>query len=326
MENIIFFPKGKVKRRIKEFVSRYAKIIIYEDEEGTWVQKLLLPWYFKEFSNDIIRRSKAKEINDVTLFLKNGLRYLEFPVVRGYRVHITQNGYPVHLAPYKGDDCEILLKENPKMAAEVIAKMVISVKGLLTQQEPWQFSPDLRISNFCLDDEGTVFFDVFPPLCRTPRGDYWVNYPNPEKEFIESEISRKFTLFGAIRRLRFFFVSSGKVEWEEIFEEQLLKNLPIHVAYKIKNSLDSLPDKVVQDLSRSKLERYIKNLPRDEDIIREVAARIVPNNLYNRKEVLSMIFRLSSKYPDSELTDTWENRFGKAKILLLSILKKEKGL
>ena len=318
-----FYEEGK-DILIFDKISRNARLIAYQNESGEkLLQKTLIPWYFEKLSFDQ-RIEEARKVNKITKYFREGLMNHSFPVIPKYEFYITEQGFPVHIMDYVGDDlAKIIIQNDESKEAHVITEKLISaIKGIFWQKEPWIYAPDLKVNNFCFNDQGEIIFvDIYPPYCILPNGEFFVFHPNPTDEnLIEEEKKRKFTLLGAIRRMRFFYLKLTNDYLEETFEKCLYRNLPSHLVSEAMKTIEDLPDKIILNLKGKRLKHYILDLPSNEDTIREVAARLIPRSNKSRLELLRQIFGFSSKFADSEFIGEREQRFNKAKELLLKTM------
>ncbi len=315
--NGTLFANGDIKEIIFQTRSRMAELIGYKDSKGTWVEKRPCPWDLEPLSAQE-RRAQCSLINSLTSHFKNGLMHQRMPLPSTYEFRQTSDGYPVHLISYEGRNCVQELVSCPSDSQYLIGLIIQAIRGILEQEEPWQFTPDMRPDNFAINgNRSVIFVDIFPPLCRDSTGVYWVHYPNPsDTAIIEREKTRKFSLVGAVRRLRFFLMWIH-AELEEILERQLRLNLPESLAKRIISEYEMLPDKVLVGMSAPDRRKYICLIPdNQEDVIRELSVRLVPES-NERTSILNTIFRLSSAYTDSDERGSQPERFTRAKEILI---------
>ena len=264
--------------------SRYAVVSCFSKSGVLWVEKMI--------STDNTEIQNPKWVNEVSECFRQKLIFNKVPLASPYLFEEKEN-FSIQTSPYIGPDIEkffSLNRLNKRNKLIVVEKVIAVMSGILFQDPSLEVGIDPRLSNFCINENGSIYYvDTFPPLVKY-NGEYVVHFPNPtSSEIIKKEIARKFNPYGIIRRLRFSILE----------QDYSLKEKDILLA--IKN--------VLGKTFCVDVENYFSSLPRefngelDVDTIREIAiSKALSKTGKEREFFLTEIFELSSSFCPKKLS------------------------
>lgn len=271
--------KSKIKWTIN---SRYAIVSCFDKDGILWVEKMISPHSVSVHS--------AQWINEVSYFFREKLASKSVPLVNPYMFDVRYH-YSIQTSAYVGPDVEKFFsfnKLNKLNKISVVEKIISAMGGILLHNTDLEVGIDPRLSNFCINELGKVYYvDTFPPLVKYNE-EYIVHFPNPKSsEIIKKEINRKFEPHGILRRFRFSILEQNSSLTEKdiilAIKNVLGKNFSIEVEDYFYHLPSNSPDAIFS------LE--------DVDTIREIAiSKAVFKNGKEREIFLTEIFELSSSF------------------------------
>ncbi|MFC1662573.1 hypothetical protein ACFL04_00185 [Patescibacteria group bacterium] len=279
-------------------VSRFANIVAVEKEDGSnVVLKCLLPDEIGPLAEDD-RRAKAEEFNRLVSQYHVILKSFGVKLPLPYRMVVTDAGWPIHEAPYRGENYEELVRQDIGLVPQLLECIVCCIIQVLHQPEPYRVGIDLRLSNFAgYPEDETCYVDSFPPLYL--EGDtYHVFIPQPDsEEEIMDAVFRKFNPLGSIRRLRFDLLAFDPA-LEDILMELLESVLTPSLFSQVDRYFAGLNDRQIKETTPlDEVIRVIRQTdPNDIDALREIGARRVPQ-CEDRRKIMQRIF-YCTRYPD----------------------------
>lgn len=266
-------------------------------DQTDMVVKVPVPWMLNELTGKT-RLEEAHRINALTLTYRNRLQGLGVIVPTTYDVLVTPSGFALHRMRFNGMDCDECLQKTmgADFVLSVIYKIVRTIEGILVGGAG-EVGIDPRLSNFSLVEanQAVEYFDIFPPLIKLGETHH-VHYPNPPAEIIPREVERKFTPLGIIRRLR-FDVLSRDPDYEWIVLQTLEELSDKKLREKLKSDLLELVDVKMAKKPRAQWGAIIDSVAySDVDTLREVAVRVVPNDIdpLERAQIMDKVFVLTS--------------------------------
>lgn len=274
-----------MNRKIKWTVnSRYAVVSCFSKDGVLWVEKMI--------STDNTETQNPKLVNEVSSCFRQKLADNKVPLVDPYLFEEREN-FSIQTSPYVGPDIEkffILNRLNKKNKLSIVEKIISAMSGVLLQGPDLEVGIDARLSNFCINENGNVFYvDTFPALVKY-NGEYVVHFPNPTSpELIAQEIKRKFDAYGIIRRLRFSILEQDYSLTEKDILLAIKNVLGCSFSTSVENYFSSLPREFNSEL--------------DVDTIREIAISKASSKIGKEREsFLTEIFELSSSFCPKKLS------------------------
>ncbi|MFA7000223.1 MAG: hypothetical protein WC241_03860 [Candidatus Paceibacterota bacterium] len=264
--------------------SRYAVVSCFSKNGLLWVEKVI--------STDNTDIQNPRWVNEVSECFRQKLSFNKVPLASPYLFEEKEN-FSIQTSPYIGPDIEkffSLNRLNKRNKLLIVEKVIAAMSGILFQGTDLEVGIDPRLSNFCVNKDGSIYYvDTFPPLVKY-NGEYVVHFPNPtSSEIITKEITRKFNPYGIIRRFRFSILEQDYSLTEKdillAIKNVLGKNFSIDVG----NYFAALP-------------REFTNKS-DVDTIREIAISKASNKTgKDRESFLTNIFELSSSFGSLNLS------------------------
>ncbi len=260
--------------------SNYAIVSCFPYGNKLFVEKQIAP--------DRVTSGNSKWVNDVSKYFRAKLQDLGVPLAEPY-ICFEQDGHAIQISPYVGSDLERIFSEG-QGNYRVLEDLIEAMQGVMLQEPP-EVGLDARLSNFCLDKGGAIFYiDTFPPLVKF-EDEILVHFPNPKDEVIlKQEFFRKFQPKGILRRLRFNLLEQETKFGEKELLAAIRAVMGDNFYFSIADFFANLPDKLP---SEEALEIITLD---DPDGIREVAIKFMPPKGDDRSEFIREIFNLSSNY------------------------------
>lgn len=258
--------------------SRYAIVSCFSKNGFLWIEKLI--------STDNTDIQNPLWVNEISRFFRQELASNFVPLVNPYCFYEKDN-YAIQTSKYVGLDAEKFFKQNglsKKNKLAILEKIIFAMSGVLFQGTNLKVGIDARLSNFCVKDNGDVYYvDTFPALVKY-NGEYIVHFPNPSSiELREKEITRKFNRFGIIRRFRFSILEQNSNLTEKDLLLAIKNVLGSNFSVDVENYFSSLSHELPNEL--------------DTDTIREIAiSQAVYKRGKEREKFLTEVFELSSSF------------------------------
>lgn len=267
---------GHVKWRIQ---SRQADVVCIQTDSGDIVEKRIVQATGPE---------EAEWINAVSRHFRKRLANLGVPLAEPYKFEVRGHT-PVQTSPYAGVNLETIIGEH-EAPTDLLSTLLRAIKGVL-EQTTSEVGIDARLSNFCSDGRGNIFYvDTFPPLVVF-EGRPVVHFPNPtDKETIAREVIRKLSPMGILRRLRFSILEQRNSIGEPELLTAILDVMGESFWRRVKDFFGTLPGNISREEALSKIHLD------DPDWTREVAVSLAPEGLQGRTFV-QKAFALSSNLP-----------------------------
>ena len=275
------FKFYKMEQVLWKINSRYAVVSCFSQKGSLWVEKMISP-------GDM----DANWINYISNLFREKLLENNVPIVNPYRSYIRDK-YSIQVSKYIGPDVEkyfSLNRGNSKNQFSAIEKIIYAIKNILTHNS-LEVGIDARLSNFCINGKGEVYYvDTFPPLIKIDN-EYIVHFPNPKDEkIIQAELFRKFHPMGIMRRLRFSILEHS----DEITEKDILLAVSAVLGQSFSISLEEYFNNLPHN-SDNKIVEVIESL--ETDSIREVALNKAINlSAIDKQKLLTDVFELSSSF------------------------------
>lgn len=276
--------------------SRYAVVSCFSKDGDLWIEKMI--------STDNTETQNPKWVNEVSECFRQKLIFNKVPLASPYLFEEREN-YSIQTSPYVGPDVEkffYLNRLDKKNKLLIVEKIIAAMSGVLFQGSNPEVGIDPRLSNFCVNNDGDIYYvDTFPPLVKY-NGGYVVHFPNPvSPEIIAKEIIRKFNSYGIIRRFRFSILEQDYSLTERDILLAIKNVLGKNFSDDVENYFLSLPREISREL--------------DADTIREIAISKAVSKFGKQRELfLTEIFELSSSFGALKLSK--EEKFSRIVELL----------
>lgn len=284
----VFGPFDEVRWRKR---SHYAQIVGVTRGNEKLVVKLPVPWVLGRLCDDA-REKEGEFLNRVVDAYLKALTAVGVSVPSVYELALV-DGYPVHLISDAGEDCEVQILSDPSRLSEILRMVLLGISGMV-QDDKERVGLDARLRNFGFSNRHAVYFDVFPPLVYFD-GAYLVHYPNPDDpRAVASEVTRKFTGFGILRRFRFDLMVINP-ELEAAFLSAL-EVLGEPMRSQVVERFGTLPDAQWSQMRTSGQKRdFLRRIgPMDVDTMRDIAVRAIPLRGRQRYDIMSKVFVATS--------------------------------